>query len=152
MGSRIHELRASGARGADVSSTPMAPPLALILSVPESVPSVLAPVGVLVVLLAGVVAGLQVARAVERVDRWWEPAAAAAVVGLAVAGAVAVAAWAASGAMGPGDLSWVGVGALVSGLSGALVAAAAAGTASLVTYRAGGYSPRRDDSEALSAS
>lgn len=128
------------------------PGFPLLGAVPESVPSVLAPVGVLVVLLAGVVAGLQVARAAERMHRWWEPAASAAVVGLAVAGAVAVAGWAASGAMGPGDLSWVGVGGLVAGLSGALLAAAAAGTASLVTYRAGRSSPKRDDSEALSAS
>ena len=83
----------------------------------------------------------------------WEPAATGGAAGLAVGTAVAVTAWAASGPMGPGDLSWWGIhAAAAGGLSGLGVAVGAALTATAHAWRRGDYRPSLDDSDSLSAS
>lgn len=104
--------------------------------VPEAMPAWVAPVGVVVLLLAGVVAGLLAARVTPHGAARWSAVVTAALSGLGTAAAVAVATWAASGSMGPGDLAWVGAEpAVVAALCGAVVAAASVVTAGVISWR-----------------
>lgn len=104
--------------------------------VPEAMPPWVAPAGVVLLLLAGAVAGLLAARLTPREAPRWSAMATAAVSGLGTAAVVAVGTWAASGSIGPGDLAWVGAQPMVvAGLGGAVVTAAAVVTAGVVAWR-----------------
>jgi hypothetical protein len=127
------------------------PGFPLLGIVPETMPGWVRVLGPFVLLAAGVVTGALVARRGRVGQAWWQGPATAAVSGLAVAVAVSVLTWASSGAMGPGDLAWVGVSAGAAGLvAGGAVAAAGATTAALLGRR--GYGSSRDRSASVSAS
>lgn len=109
---------------------------------PEAMPSWVAPVGVVIMVLAGAVVGLLTVRLTPQASPRWSVVATAGLSGFVTAAAVAVVTWAASGSMGPGDLAWVGPEPMVvAGLCGAVVTAAAVVTVGVVTWR------RSDDEE-----
>ncbi len=111
------------------------PGFPLLGVVPEAMPSWVAPVGVVVVLLAGALAGLLSAR-LSTQQPWWSAVATAALSGLGATAAVALATWATSGSIGPGDLAWVGAEpVMVAALCGAGVTASAVVTAGVLTWR-----------------
>lgn len=150
-----------GGAGVDEGALPGFPLLALV---PDSVPAWLTPVGLTGVVAAGALAGLVAHRASaapspasgaasdSSPSPWWEPVAAAVLAGVAVGITVAFAAWAASGSMGPGDLSWAGVEPLVGVTVGLAVTASASATAGTLSWRRRRQSPSRDASESFNAS
>jgi hypothetical protein len=129
------------------------PGFPLLGVVPEAIPGWLPAVGALTVAGAGLAAGMLVSRRSGPQVRRWELSATAGTAGLLVGVAVAVTAWAASGPMGPGDLSWLGVNAAaVGGLAGVAVALAATLTATARAWRRGDYRPSLADSDSFSVS
>lgn len=136
------------ATGVDAGSLPGFPLLGVV---PQSVPGWLAPAGTATVLAAGLVAGLIAYRASGSRARWWEPPATAAAAAVLLAAVVAFASWAASGAMGPGDLSWVSVeAATVAAWVGMPATVAGVVTAGGLTWRS--HRPSREESDSFSAS
>jgi len=136
------------ATGVDAGSLPGFPLLGVV---PQTMPGWLAPAGLVTVLVAGAVAGLIAGRGYDAGHRWWEPTATVGAAAVGVAVVVALVSWAASGAMGPGDLSWVGVeAATAAGRAGVGVAAAGMVAAGVLTWRA--HRPSREASDSLSAS
>ncbi len=84
------------------------PGFPLLGAVPGAVPGWLVAAGPVLLLAAGLVAGLLLARRRRPDDSWLRVAAAGAVTTVVVGGTVGLACAAASGAMGPGDWAWVG--------------------------------------------
>jgi hypothetical protein len=104
--------------------------------VPDAMPTWVAPAGVVVLLVAGALAGLLATRLTPQDAPRWSAMSTAALSGLGTAAAVAVGMWAASGSMGPGDLAWVGAEPMVvAGLAGAGVTAAGVVTAGIASWR-----------------
>lgn len=143
--------------GSGVSLGPL-PGFPLLGVAPEAMPGWVPAVGIASVVLAGLLAGLMATgrAAGSEAPPAWQPAASAALAGVAVGLAVAFASWASSDAMGPGDLSWVGVQAgQVGAMVGAAVASTAATTAAVIGWRRARrlpQSPSRDASDSFSAS
>lgn len=112
------------------------PGFPLLGLVPDTMPVWVAPVGVVLLLAAGVLAGLHAVRRVEASAPGWAPVASAAVSGAVVTMLVAVACVAATGAMGPGGLAQVGPSAgAVAAVCGIAVTASAAATAAALGWR-----------------
>lgn len=141
-----------GAAGVGEGALPGFPLLAVV---PDTVPLGVPAFGGAAMLTAGVVAGLVAYRSVPRDadSTRWHPIASATLSGLATGLVLAVATWAASGSMGPGDLAVAGAEpARVGGVVAVVVALAAAGTAAAATWRASRQRPILDDSDSFSSS
>ena len=115
------------------------PGFPLLGLVPETVPVWVAPAGVGLLLVAGVLAGRHVARRARQADGSappWAPVVAAAVAGVGVTVLVGVACVAAAGSMGPGSLAQVGPPAgTVAAVCGAAVTLSAAASAAVFAWR-----------------
>jgi hypothetical protein len=112
------------------------PGFPLLGLVPETMPLWVAPFGIVSMLATGVLVGLHAVRRADDAAPPWAPVASAAVSGVGVALAVALACVAASGSMGPAALAQVGpsVGA-VTVLCGLAVTASGAATAAVQGWR-----------------
>jgi hypothetical protein len=96
-----------GVTSTGVDTGPL-PGFPLLAAVPAAVPPWLVAVGPVLLVGAGVVAGLLLARHREVDGSLGRAAVAAGVTGMATGLAAGVACWAASGPMGPGDWTWAG--------------------------------------------
>jgi hypothetical protein len=112
------------------------PGFPLLGLVPEAMPVWVAPTGIALLLVTGVLAGLHAARRVEHSAPAWAPVATAAAAALGVTLAVALACVAATGSMGPGALAQVGPSAgTVTVVCGLAVTASAVATAAALGWR-----------------
>ena len=117
----------------DVVTGPL-PGFPLLGLVPESMPSWVAVLGAAMLVVAGLLVGL-VARRFDVGGPWWASAATAATSGVGLAGALALASWAAAGSMGPGVLAQVGPQPFaVAGTAGLAVTVVATITAAVLTW------------------
>ncbi len=112
------------------------PGFPLLGAVPAAVPVWLVAVGPALLLGAGVVGGMLLARQRRPDDSWGRVAAAGAATAVLTGGTVAVASLGASGAMGPGDWSWVGPAPVAVGtVTGLVVGVVATGVLVLAMLR-----------------